>query len=172
MWGQVKFLVCILAMLRIIPTRVGTSTDTKYEHISERDHPHACGDKTVKKECQAPEIGSSPRVWGQVSESSEPPQFFRIIPTRVGTSNFVIVDCSSCTDHPHACGDKQKLRFTYNVSEGSSPRVWGQATFVIGMKKSPRIIPTRVGTRKEKRKKERTDKDHPHACGDKFSYEL
>ncbi len=50
---------------------------------------------------------------------------------------------------------------------GSSPRVWGQAFLSLSRILCPRIIPTRVGTRRSNPKFDSQSEDHPHACGDK-----
>ena len=47
--------------------------------------------------------------------------------------------------------------------------MWGQAVADSGVMLSPRIIPTRVGTRIQLSAKVESTKDHPHACGDKFT---
>ena len=76
-----------------------------------------------------------------------------IIPTRVGTSSLYISALPSVRDHPHACGDKFLTKTGYLPDEGSSPRVWGQVIDELGELEIEGIIPTRVGTRKGKRKK-------------------
>ena len=92
----------------------------------------------------------------------------RIIPTRVGTSDFYSSFNSSLQDHPHACGDKVVLYVVVSVKLGSSPRVWGQAQLFIFPVKPPGIIPTRVGTRMLHDQFAEYYEDHPHACGDKL----
>ena len=72
------------------------------------------------------------------------------------------------TDHPHACGDKLIDRFIVALSNGSSPRVWGQASLYLVWCPTTRIIPTRVGTSLLSHYHLTRAKDHPHACGDKL----
>ena len=112
-----------------------------------RDHPHACGDKRSPSFVIVSIRGSSPRVWGQA----------------VWTANTIF----GVVDHPHACGDKHILLKVCNTLRGSSPRVWGQvvtpATFVVKVG----IIPTRVGTSICSRCHCISVYYHPHACGDK-----
>ena len=91
--------------------------------------------------------GSSPRVWGQVTNGGAVGVRNRIIPTRVGTRinhRGVAVDME---DHPHACGDKAAGFKSRRISKGSSPRVWGQGLRAFLKQLHP--------------------VDHPHACGDK-----
>ena len=93
-------------------------------------------------------IGSSPRVWGQEARMLTNAMTCRIIPTRMGTSDYIINKILIIWDHPHAYGDKpDTLEKTGNI-EKSSPRVWGQAIIAGTMLVLSRIIPTRMGTRK------------------------
>ena len=44
-WGQDCFPPCLSAVLRIIPTRMGTSSVSDSPQHTDEDHPHAYGDK-------------------------------------------------------------------------------------------------------------------------------
>ena len=60
------------------------------------------------------EVGSSPRVWGQVKDEVLTAQGAGIIPTRMGTSTVQVSDVKDGEDHPHAYGDKiAKRRISY-----------------------------------------------------------
>ena len=113
-------------------------------------------------------LGSSPRVWGQGFMKERMRRYFRIIPTRVGTSDALAIGQLLPRDHPHACGDKQRSSARCVRQEGSSPRVWGQVVFQLPATKIYRIIPTRVGTRLPFIMINGNWRDHPHACGDKY----
>ena len=65
-WGQVRAKVCTFAVIRIIPTRVGTRQISVKVNPEATDHPHACGDKLNFLWVRLMRQGSSPRVWGQV----------------------------------------------------------------------------------------------------------
>ena len=84
-WGQASPVKRKSAIVGIIPTRVGTSVCCHRTIACVRDHPHACGDKTVSVIRVLSMLGSSPRVWGQVSFAVAFFDSLRIIPTRVGT---------------------------------------------------------------------------------------
>ena len=146
MWGQAIRLQQYDIIVRIIPTRVGTSFLVRVHKWRCWDHPHACGDKPYGHTVGAFFLGSSPRVWGQDRHFFFLRHQARIIPTRVGTSCRLIKSLSLFEDHPHACGDKMPVLVTAAFSLGSSPRVWGQVFTFIVRKSSTRIIPTRVGT--------------------------
>ena len=115
--------------MRIIPTRMGTRQPHHRQNYAD--------------------LGSSPRVWGQVC-------------------------CCACVerdyrDHPHACGDKSGNKGSRRDYRGSSPRVWGQVQVKSFKSPLPRIIPTRVGTSSSTGGAFFARVDHPHACGDKCS---
>ena len=105
-WGQVDLSCYRYSHYRIIPTRVGTSVNAIVSNICQRDHPHACGDKSKSPSSNNSSKGSSPRVWGQAFFISFIPPVLRIIPTRVGTSKNSSCSMAVNMDHPHACGDK------------------------------------------------------------------
>ena len=125
-WGQVYQKYDGNQPVRIIPTRMGTSTGRVYKAGAEEDHPHAYGDKRTRHHSSALPPGSSPRVWGQVHIMSWYTFVDRIIPTRMGTRRRIITLLASTTDHPHAYGDKSDENDGEPIIEGSSPRVWGQ----------------------------------------------
>ena len=84
-WGQdIKNIRCS-QIIRIIPTRMGTSNKWCVELHRKKDHPHAYGDKAPTITALSAQMGSSPRVWGQDSNPSEKHTLTRIIPTRMGT---------------------------------------------------------------------------------------
>ena len=168
MWGQVSVSFLTLYDAGIIPTRVGTRARTIKSLPNVWDHPHACGDKSFGFCGFQPGIGSSPRVWGQVSFGVRKNRFMRIIPTRVGTSRCKQRQGLKQGDHPHACGDKNATNPVRNRKVGSSPRVWGQVLQSFRKAEFPGIIPTRVGTRPVSLLIVGFIKDHPHACGDKL----
>ena len=136
-------------------------------YLSVQDHPHACGDKSATVIDMLPALGSSPRVWGQVTVFSYTVKDYRIIPTRVGTSVTESYQVSVTLDHPHACGDKDLSDSLAKLFTGSSPRVWGQEDKSSVQRFLHRIIPTRVGTSRVLLIPCDFCWDHPHACGDK-----
>ena len=89
---------------------MGTSIRLRQYAVHYQDHPHAYGDKVVGHHTRYNEDGSSPRVWGQDPHSNTGSTLTRIIPTRMGTSGFVICIDLCNEDHPHAYGDKLCVR--------------------------------------------------------------
>ena len=86
----------------------------------------------------------------------------------MGTSNKIITACTKQEDHPHAYGDKQLASGKAKLTDGSSPRVWGQVKKASTGAERARIIPTRMGTRVFANANFLTCEDHPHAYGDKL----
>ena len=149
---------------------MGTSKILSNGFVMRKDHPHACGDKLASASEHPGLLGSSPRVWGQVTVYSPVGSSARIIPTRVGTSTIFMIITVIGKDHPHACGDKHIFwRLSY-FAVGSSPRVWGQALVAGAVAVYCGIIPTRVVTRLLYSSSTSFSRDHPHACGDKNAY--
>ena len=85
----------------------------------------------------------------------------------MGTSRSDKQNCRGKRDHPHACGDKSSFIEKIVTTMGSSPRVWGQGLDCLLVILLIGIIPTRVGTRLNAIRNSASQKDHPHACGDK-----
>ena len=145
-WGQGDKKWGLGQSPRIIPTRMGTRITCWKSLLSTGDHPHAYGDKACLLLYPYHNQGSSPRVWGQVTTSTDTPGRDRIIPTRMGTSLYDYLLCFHKRDHPHAYGDKYLLMILVILMEGSSPRVWGQVYYDMYRNAARRIIPTRMGT--------------------------
>ena len=146
---------------------MGTSGAGDVDYGTERDHPHACGDKADESRRFRQEPGSSPRVWGQGCKLFGADFVQTIIPTRVGTRQGKAYSGFAFGDHPHACGDKLIWIYGISLIAGSSPRVWGQASSVNIFPFALGIIPTRVGTSYFFGVIAAVKQDHPHACGDK-----
>ncbi len=128
---------------------MGTSYQKTTNCTLIRDHPHAYGDKKSKCLTRGSAKGSSPRVWGQAVANILHPKEVGIIPTRMGTRCrrrriFYVGE-----DHPHAYGDKCLAYYLVPCQGGSSPRVWGQALRFALNFADTRIIPTRMGTRRQ-----------------------
>ena len=125
-WGQGEMIFQRIQQLRIIPTRMGTSSYLRRLPAECRDHPHAYGDKFHGNTLVTKPLGSSPRVWGQVIGDLDTSAILGIIPTRMGTRLKNPDTGSPAKDHPHAYGDKLVYDDSLSYNEGSSPRVWGQ----------------------------------------------
>ena len=105
-WGQASEITRKKADKGIIPTRMGTRCAFLADFLYGQDHPHAYGDKIHSLAGLKTDIGSSPRVWGQEKCTLSAVAIYRIIPTRMGTSNGRNTHRNRHWDHPHAYGDK------------------------------------------------------------------
>ena len=126
---------------------MGTRIPFRRFRVLLQDHPHACGDKLSDEFVLLNDLGSSPRVWGQVTRYLHMLKDSGIIPTRVGTRKALDFAGVNYEDHPHACGDKSAYPSIMLQYKGSSPRVWGQVAVRQYDVVHGGIIPTRVGTR-------------------------
>ena len=141
-----------VVLVGIIPTRMGTSMQKLIRNSGVRDHPHAYGDKYSLAFPGFPELGSSPRVWGQAVRQAQSCHMNRIIPTRMGT--------------------RHQWQYERRNKAGSSPRVWGQVFTDCCNAVYKGIIPTRMGTSPRQIQTSEFGADHPHAYGDKIAYIL
>ena len=132
---------------------MGTRVAELLDGIPDKDHPHAYGDKGGIIKYLGSYPGSSPRVWGQEDGEGIHAHLLRIIPTRMGTRNSVLLQVKPFQDHPHAYGDKDSNEVAAYKQAGSSPRVWGQVASNYFLHLRNRIIPTRMGTRLKKSRK-------------------
>ena len=85
-WGQASLTDFKVGLERIIPMRVGTRLVLFIWDVETKDHPHACGDKSLINRPLFVPKGSSPCVWGQGLLPDRQQRERRIIPMRVGTS--------------------------------------------------------------------------------------
>ena len=88
----------------------------------------------------------------------------------MGTRNVILPTSRRIWDHPHAYGDKIRIRTVISDLIGSSPRVWGQEKPIVHPYHESRIIPTRMGTSGGSPLRRKIVQDHPHAYGDKDYY--
>ena len=134
------------AVLRIIPTRVGTTPPWPGPRRPGGDHPHTRGDHPGGAKTMVPDEGSSPHAWGPRPCRSRRTATTGIIPTRVGTTPTATRSGCAWRDHPHTRGDHNADDTAAFSKAGSSPHAWGPP--VVGRRSDFErgIIPTRVGT--------------------------
>src|SRR5208283_2145141 len=129
-------------------------------------HPHACGELSAMTLNPAFLAGSSPRMWGTLSQLILNTNLHRFIPTHVGNSGSSNQRDHPKPVHPHACGELPRpIMITVSVS-GSSPRMWGTPAQETARAGSARFIPTHVGNSCYPVLWSRRWPVHPHACGE------
>ncbi len=151
----------------ITPADAGTSFCRYRKTTSAWDHPRGCGDKVDSGLDLFYQIGSPPRMRGQVKETGAPQGYLRITPADAGTSGDFGWVPRANGDHPRGCGDKQTHEFMKNFCRGSPPRMRGQADPAGEDCPSGRITPADAGTSANWFSASSAWTDHPRGCGDK-----
>ena len=131
---------------RNIPTRVGKTLGFAKMDFCPKEHPHACGENVRAGIAFSAGSGTSPRVWGKLTNQAQAANRTRNIPTRVGKT---------------AESLKKK-----NPVLGTSPRVWGKRRRGARGLLYCRNIPTRVGKTRSGEIFCDGSAEHPHACGE------
>ena len=111
--------------------------------------------------------GSPPRVWGNAKDTGRLATTAGSPPRVWGKAIVISMPTTSARDHPHVCGEKLRLMTTSGNSLGSPPRVWGKVACRGQALWTPRITPTCVGKRTDRKISTLDPKDHPHVCGEK-----
>ena len=151
--------------LRIIPAHAGQTGPAPGRLDTESDHPRACGANlhTVTPRSNMP--GSSPRMRGKPGRNRQGIRCQRIIPAHAGQTWTSVIDCSTRTDHPRACGANSEPLGVDDCLCGSSPRMRGKLWAEQTRKRSDRIIPAHAGQTIDLLRAARHQPDHPRACG-------
>jgi len=145
MWGTHHFSKTARGNGRFIPTHVGNTAASRPAGGSISVHPHACGEHLNTLTAFFPLPGSSPRMWGTRSCSTEGSCDRRFIPTHVGNTLKSSEPRRRSSVHPHACGEHLSTAAGFNTSSGSSPRMWGTRVKPDSNAVHLRFIPTHVG---------------------------
>ena len=151
---------------RLIPTCVGSTDITHYNSPENSAHPHVCGEHSHQSALVGVCGGSSPRVWGAPRLIRGRGRFLRLIPTCVGSTLCCGCECHFLTAHPHVCGEHRIARGHPRYLRGSSPRVWGAHHQYWCCRRPIRLIPTCVGSTKDRRDTDDAAAAHPHVCGE------
>ena len=131
---------------RFIPTGVGNTKNVGHPSACSPVHPHGCGEHRWRAPEQGESCGSSPRVWGTLTDAER------------GVLKQPV--------HPHGCGE-HPLRVQHNSEIfGSSPRVWGTRACPRPSYTTRRFIPTGVGNTMAATTEARSEAVHPHGCGE------
>ena len=105
MWGTQYIELHAVCVIRFIPTYVGNTEALSIGDIAGAVHPHVCGEHTcplARKKCLR---GSSPRMWGTLTEAIGFRLRVRFIPTYVGNTFFRGTLQIKGAVHPHVCGE-------------------------------------------------------------------
>ncbi len=94
----------------------------------------------------------------------------RFIPTGVGNTGYDAEWHCIPAVHPHGCGEHQIAELVSEISDGSSPRVWGTRACGQENSLSRRFIPTGVGNTQGWPALKPRPPVHPHGCGEHDYY--
>lgn len=110
-WGIPLCRAAWMRHARFIPTGVGNTPAISHSRVTQKVHPHGCGEYGVHEAWLQDLGGSSPRVWGIRPSGilfGHPPRF---IPTGVGNTLGGCDGRRHSPVHPHGCGEyKNALR--------------------------------------------------------------
>ena len=149
-----------------IPTQAGSSRSARGSSGSPRVHPHAGGEQTIYAVLALPNVGSSPRRRGAVSQDLAQRISAGFIPTQAGSRSVPPGGRCRSGVHPHAGGEQLPLARPVIFWLGSSPRRRGAVESVDGLLVRSGFIPTQAGSRCRSRLRRRSGRVHPHAGGE------
>ena len=130
----------------ITPAHAGKTRQRLYRHLSDRDHPRACGENRQSCGLLTFVPGSPPRMRGKPGETMSDVGTWRITPAHAGKTVLRCTVRLRKRDHPRACGENVSF---LTVNDG----VQG-------------ITPAHAGKTLPRRDFLRTLGDHPRACGE------
>ena len=165
MRGKPHLLVDRAAEARIIPAHAGQTSMLCYSLPNSPDHPRACGANVVESFGELCGHGSSPRMRGKQRHQIGNTGTVRIIPAHAGQTIRFIIDWTSLTDHPRACGANSCPVIVCRFCCGSSPRMRGKRHGSVRVYVDGRIIPAHAGQTSRAPSVSPSYSDHPRACG-------
>ncbi len=148
-----------------IPTRVGEPHDATPWEAVEGVYPHAGGGTGKGGDTLHPAAGLSPRGWGNHIGAPEGQPQEGSIPTRVGEPSPSGKTSISVEVYPHAGGGTAGRAWSAWLSEGLSPRGWGNLRGRPDAQAGVWSIPTRVGEPRPARRTKSRSRVYPHAGG-------
>ena len=131
--------------VRFIPALAGNRPPLSTSPLMYSVHPRACGEQwTIVPVCSI-SCGSSPRLRGTVHHRPKRQPCFRFIPALAGNSSRRPEGSLIRPVHPRACGEQTPAKPASNPAVGSSPRLRGTDTDVLGQGADTRFIPALAG---------------------------
>ena len=114
-----------LRRFRFIPAHAGNGLPVQPLHRDKKVHPRACGERSVPIKLKVAVAGSSPRMRGTELCKITWCTHLRFIPAHAGNGMRAVSIAPVTPVHPRACGERDRARFCFSFSGGSSPRVRG-----------------------------------------------
>ena len=126
LWGKLSLREVSARAVRNIPTLVGKTHGAGRRLRRGSEHPHACGENSLRTNPRYAHLGTSPRLWGKQGKTRASDFVTRNIPTLVGKTATCRSPLPTPTEHPHACGENIILFGVHGCFSGTSPRLWGK----------------------------------------------
>ena len=150
----------------IIPAYAGNTPPCSHSHTVTRDHPRVCGEHPFPEYSGLYSTGSSPRMRGTRISAVSAGLKTGIIPAYAGNTAYWAIQMPQFRDHPRVCGEHVHGRCHAVEDQGSSPRMRGTRTGVLGLASRTGIIPAYAGNTLKNLKPRRERRDHPRVCGE------
>ena len=167
MRGKDTFSIGIRCAEGITPAHAGKRSQERQDPVERRDHPRACGEKSIKHIFASCPVGSPPRMRGKAMADDVGHTMTRITPAHAGKSNASASIVRIVQDHPRACGEKFNRIAKPFREQGSPPRMRGKVQAISIIQTVRRITPAHAGKSQMYKNHTSKPKDHPRACGEK-----
>ena len=131
MRGKVKVTAFEWSEIGITPAHAGKRSRASFRKSTARDHPRACGEKSLALPPTTSVLGSPPRTRGKVEIRKKTNQVVGITPAHAGKRFVSVSRNSAVRDHPRACGEKGPLADMKESLPGSPPRLRGKVTIPV-----------------------------------------
>ena len=164
-WGNLAGLAARLKGTGPIPTHVGEPTSRSAPNTGRRAYPHARGGTELQPQPGSPDVGLSPRTWGNRACEPDGDRRPGPIPTHVGEPRGFSASCCRAGAYPHARGGTRELTGGLDTRRGLSPRTWGNRLFRGEQRAGRGPIPTHVGEPRRCAGRGSRRRAYPHARG-------
>ena len=96
-----------------------------------KDHPRACGEKSISRPKSGPSTGSPPRMRRKDVQNLRAGRVPGITPAYAGKSASRNMTCLTNRDHPRVCGEKKLRGNIVGDCPGSPPRMRGKGLVAV-----------------------------------------
>ena len=152
---------------RFIPACAGNAASARPKEGRAAVHPRVCGERSRAWISMLTAGGSSPRVRGTRTASTQTASHGRFIPACAGNAA-PWCECSQpVAVHPRVCGERQFSSISLSGSDGSSPRVRGTQQAWQAQGGLPRFIPACAGNATRAHRWVSPAPVHPRVCGER-----
>ena len=129
----------------LIPAHAGKTLGGIRFRWSAWAHPRVCGENPPAFYCRYGHPGSSPRMRGKRNDHAAASTTRRLIPAHAGKTTRAKLVAFHAAAHPRACGENFKDGGSVEPQQGSSPRMRGKLSSLLGRLLRPRLIPAHAG---------------------------